>query len=81
MDLKYQNLPGEARGNRRLRRGDCINIDLAGAVPQGYCGDLCRGMGFKEMPKEYYKIVPIVIKAIDEAVFQNYFKSIRSRFK
>ena len=58
----------EARGNRRLRRGDCINIDLAGTVPQGYCGDLCRGMGFKEMPKEYYKIVSIVIKAIDKAI-------------
>ena len=58
----------EPRGNRRLRRGDCINIDLAGAVPQGYCSDLCRGMGFKEMPKEYYKIVPIVIKAIDRAI-------------
>ncbi len=58
----------EARGNRRLRRGDCINIDLAGTVPQGYTSDLCRGIGFKEMPKEYHKIVKIVIKAIDDAI-------------
>jgi len=58
----------ETRGNRRLRRGDCINIDLAGAVPQGYCGDLCRGMGFGEMTKEYHEIVSIVNKSIDAAI-------------
>ena len=58
----------ETRGNRRLRRGDCINIDLAGATPQGYCGDLCRGMGFDQMTKEYHEIVSIVNKSIDAAI-------------
>jgi Xaa-Pro dipeptidase len=58
----------ESRGNKKLRQGDCVLIDLAGTVPQGYTSDLARGVGFGPVPKQYRDIVPIVIESMEKSV-------------
>ena len=58
----------ETRGNRKLRKGDCVAIDLHGVVPQGYSGDVCRGIAFGEVPQKFHEIAAVARESLDVAI-------------